>query len=100
MLQVRATINPEGFVNWKPSGVFKTVCEIDITYYPFDEQICFLEFGAIAYQATMMNLTLLLRHVSIFLYSIMFHMVDDSTSYVCSLFIIQNHTINLLIIIV
>ena len=39
------------------SGVFKTMCEIDITYYPFDEQTCVLVFGAWSYQTTKMNLT-------------------------------------------
>ena len=30
-------------------GVFKTMCEIDITYYPFDEQQCKLVFGSWSY---------------------------------------------------
>jgi hypothetical protein len=33
------------------------VCEIDITYYPFDEQRCKLIFGAWSYHTTKMNLT-------------------------------------------
>ena len=39
------------------SGVFKTMCEIDITYYPFDEQLCVLVFGAWSYHTAKMNLT-------------------------------------------
>jgi len=30
-------------------GVFKTMCIIDITYYPFDEQRCELTFGSWSY---------------------------------------------------
>ncbi len=26
-------------MRWEPGGVFKTMCQIDITYYPFDEQV-------------------------------------------------------------
>ncbi len=34
----QARISPQGIVNWEPGGVFKTMCRIDITYYPFDRQ--------------------------------------------------------------
>ncbi len=33
------------------------MCEIDITYYPFDEQTCKLIFGAWSYQTKKMNLS-------------------------------------------
>lgn len=33
------------------------MCEIDITYYPFDEQVCALVFGAWSYHTSKMNLT-------------------------------------------
>ena len=39
------------------AGVFKTMCEIDVTYYPFDEQRCQLTFGAWSYHTNKMNLT-------------------------------------------
>ena len=35
----RAIIASDGQVRWEPGGVFKTMCQIDITYYPFDEQV-------------------------------------------------------------
>ena len=38
--QFRAIIESNGKIHWEPGGIFKTVCEIDITYYPFDEQSC------------------------------------------------------------
>lgn len=37
--------------------MFKTMCQIDITYYPFDEQICELLFGAWSYHTSKMDLT-------------------------------------------
>ena len=43
--QFRAIIDSNGLVHWEPGGVFKTVCEIDITYYPFDEQRYVLGYG-------------------------------------------------------
>ena len=35
----RAIISHAGLVRWEPGGVFQTMCQIDITYYPFDEQV-------------------------------------------------------------
>jgi hypothetical protein len=37
--------------------VFKTMCGIDITFFPFDDQKCALVFGAWSYHTTKMNLT-------------------------------------------
>ena len=55
--QFRASISHAGVIHWEPGGVFKTMCEIDITFYPFDEQICDLVFGAWSYHTSKMNLT-------------------------------------------
>ena len=33
------------------------MCQIDITFYPFDEQTCELTFGAWSYHTSKMNLT-------------------------------------------
>ena len=45
----RAIISSNGAVRWEPAGVFETSCKIDITFYPYDSQICALEFGTWAY---------------------------------------------------
>lgn len=55
--EFRAIISKNGDVRWEPGGVFKTMCQIDITYFPFDEQTCALVFGAWSYHTTKMNLT-------------------------------------------
>ncbi|PVD26939.1 hypothetical protein C0Q70_12087 [Pomacea canaliculata] len=41
-LQVRVWSN--GTVNWHPMAVFDTSCDIDVTYYPFDTQVCHIVF--------------------------------------------------------
>ena len=46
-----------GDIRWEPGGVFQTMCQIDITYYPFDHQRCELQFGAWSYHTNKMNLT-------------------------------------------
>ena len=32
-------VNSDGCVHWEPAGLFKTVCDIDVTYYPNDKQV-------------------------------------------------------------
>ena len=32
-----------GEVNWVPPGIFLASCKMDITYFPFDEQTCYLK---------------------------------------------------------
>ena len=36
----RAVISATGKVLWEPAGVFETSCIIDITFYPYDTQVC------------------------------------------------------------
>ena len=56
--QFHVVIKHTGEVHWEPGGLFKTMCHIDITYYPFDEQECDLVFGAWAYHTDKMNLSI------------------------------------------
>ena len=32
-------VNSDGRVHWEPAGLFKTVCDVDVTYYPNDKQV-------------------------------------------------------------
>ena len=40
--EFRSIVTNDGQVRWEPGGVFKTMCQIDITYFPFDNQECAL----------------------------------------------------------
>ncbi|XP_025112913.1 acetylcholine receptor subunit epsilon-like [Pomacea canaliculata] len=33
-----------GYQDWQPTGVFETSCDIDVTYFPFDTQVCSIVF--------------------------------------------------------
>lgn len=48
-LATKATIHHHGLVEWKPPAIFKSSCEIDVEFFPFDEQTCFLKFGSWTY---------------------------------------------------
>ncbi|XP_031336997.1 acetylcholine receptor subunit alpha-like [Photinus pyralis] len=48
-LATKATIYHQGLVEWKPPAIYKSSCEIDVEYFPFDDQTCFLKFGSWTY---------------------------------------------------
>lgn len=48
-LATKATIYYQGLVEWKPPAIYKSSCEIDVEYFPFDEQTCVLKFGSWTY---------------------------------------------------
>ena len=55
--RVRVLIGHTGHVHWEPGVVFSTTCDIDVRYFPFDDQQCVIEFGAWAYYSTRVNIT-------------------------------------------
>ncbi|CAK9797289.1 Acetylcholine receptor subunit alpha-like [Anthophora plagiata] len=48
-LATKATLNYTGRVEWKPPAIYKSSCEIDVEYFPFDEQTCVMKFGSWTY---------------------------------------------------
>ncbi|GMR53084.1 hypothetical protein PMAYCL1PPCAC_23279, partial [Pristionchus mayeri] len=45
-----------GEVNWVPPGIFLASCKMDITYFPFDDQTCFLKFGSWTFPGDLVDL--------------------------------------------
>ncbi|GFG29573.1 hypothetical protein Cfor_05304, partial [Coptotermes formosanus] len=54
-LATKATIYHQGLVEWKPPAIYKSSCEIDVEYFPFDEQTCVLKFGSWTYDGFKTN---------------------------------------------
>lgn len=54
-----ATLLYDGVVYYVPSCSFHTICHLDFTYYPFDEQNCFIKLGLWAYDSTEVFLSLM-----------------------------------------
>uniref|UniRef100_A0A0M3HZ62 Neur_chan_LBD domain-containing protein n=2 Tax=Ascaris TaxID=6251 RepID=A0A0M3HZ62_ASCLU len=45
-----------GQINWIPPGIFRASCSIDITWFPFDDQSCYLKFGSWTYNGFAIDL--------------------------------------------
>lgn len=56
-LATKATLNFTGRVEWKPPAIYKSSCEIDVEYFPFDEQTCVMKFGSWTYDGFQVSRT-------------------------------------------
>ena len=45
----KATIHHDGLVIWKPPAIYKSLCPINVEFFPFDEQLCTLKIGSWTY---------------------------------------------------
>ncbi|ESN91745.1 hypothetical protein HELRODRAFT_70180, partial [Helobdella robusta] len=55
--RIRILLQYDGKLHWEPGGIFKTTCDIDIAFFPFDAQHCPLVIGAYSYYSNRMNIT-------------------------------------------
>ena len=47
-----------GTCTWIPPGLFESSCSIDISWFPFDDQLCSLKFGSWTYNGFQLDLRL------------------------------------------
>lgn len=58
-ISTKATLHYSGQVTWEPPAIFKSMCQIDVRWFPFDEQTCYLKFGSWTFSEDLLNLELL-----------------------------------------
>nr|AGK89908.1 nicotinic acetylcholine receptor subunit alpha 3 [Pandalus japonicus] len=58
-LATKATLHSDGLVEWKPPAIYKSSCEIDVEFFPSDEQTCVMKFGSWTYDGFQVDL----RHI-------------------------------------
>ncbi|XP_067928131.1 neuronal acetylcholine receptor subunit alpha-10-like [Watersipora subatra] len=61
----RVSIYSDGSIFWVPGGKYYTNCELDISYFPFDDQKCELHFTNWAYNGNQMNLSVQASNISL-----------------------------------
>jgi len=54
--EVMAVVGYNGSVLWIPPAIFKSTCEIDITYFPYDIQGCRMKFGSWTYDGFQLDI--------------------------------------------
>ncbi|XKL62063.1 hypothetical protein PGB90_001896 [Kerria lacca] len=55
-LMTKATLKYNGEVEWIPPAIYKSYCEMNVLYFPFDEQRCLLKFGSWTYNGFQVDL--------------------------------------------
>uniref|UniRef100_A0A0K0EVU7 Neuronal acetylcholine receptor subunit alpha-10-like n=1 Tax=Strongyloides venezuelensis TaxID=75913 RepID=A0A0K0EVU7_STRVS len=58
ILSTNLIVNYQGNVTWISAGIFKSSCPLDVRYYPFDSQNCYLKFASWAYDGTKIDILL------------------------------------------
>ena len=48
-IMTKATLSYYGMVHWEPPVIFKSHCEIEVEFFPFDIQHCHMKFGSWSY---------------------------------------------------
>ncbi len=57
----KATVRHDGLVLWKPPAIYKSLCPIDVEFFPFDEQNCVLKIGSWTYDGNSVDI----RHMDL-----------------------------------
>lgn len=64
-LMTKAIVYYTGEIVWKPPALYKSTCEIDVEYFPFDEQSCLMKFGSWTYDGYEVSTVLICIFTSI-----------------------------------
>ena len=51
----RLVVKHDGNVSWLNPVIFTSSCEIDITFFPLDDQTCQLNFGSWSYNSQFLD---------------------------------------------
>ncbi|XP_066049969.1 LOW QUALITY PROTEIN: acetylcholine receptor subunit gamma [Chamaea fasciata] len=57
-LYTNVLVSPDGSIYWLPPAIYRSVCVIHVTYFPFDWQNCTMVFQSQTYSANEINLLL------------------------------------------
>lgn len=53
--KTKISLSYDGNNSWMAPAMFQSICRIDIKYFPFDEQHCFMKFASWAYDVSKLD---------------------------------------------
>lgn len=53
--KTKISVSYDGNNSWMAPAMFQSICKIDIKYFPFDEQHCYMKFASWAYDVSMLD---------------------------------------------
>ena len=56
--KTKVSVSFDGNNTWMAPAMFQSICDIDIQYFPFDEQKCHLKFASWAYDVSKLDVFL------------------------------------------
>ena len=59
------TTDHDDDLQWKPPAIYYSSCEMDVEYFPFDEQTCVMKFGSWTYDGFQVTIMMLVAMVAI-----------------------------------
>lgn len=62
-LMTKATLNYTGDVLWRPPAIYKSSCEMNVLYFPFDEQSCLMKFGSWTYNGFQVSFSIYKKEI-------------------------------------
>ncbi|CAG2232960.1 CHRNN [Mytilus edulis] len=68
-MPINAMVHHDGWVFWSPPVRLRSSCKVDITFFPFDRQICKLKFGSWSYPKRQVDLVSLTDTVELHTYT-------------------------------
>ena len=72
-IMTKAQLHYTGKVVWNPPAIYKSSCDIDVEFFPFDYQECFLKFGSWTYDGFMVSTFLAAKISKFSICSLNFH---------------------------
>lgn len=68
-MPINAMVDANGTISWGPPARLKSSCKVDITYFPFDHQVCTLKFGSWTYDKAQVDMVTMSGKVEVSRYT-------------------------------
>ena len=79
-----ALVDWKGKVFWPPPTKFRSTCQVDVAYFPFDDQKCLLKLGSWLHDGFSVSTTLILRISMYFVSTRIAVIITYTDNFICN----------------